>query len=155
MEKIKIYKDEYGVNFIKIRVNTNLNIPISGELDEISKHEALEELYGMESTDLFNILMENVEDFKVITVGDNIKHIEKPQISVEKQIFKVEKLLIPISDIILVIGIEVKKGNKFLHYDVSPYNCIDYDTLNKLKSFGIDHYIDGTTYVFTWTTFKK
>lgn len=153
METIKIYEDKYGDKFIKMKVEFILDIPIDDDVKSINKKQTLDALFEMERTDLGEEILNNSENFHIISVSDNIEHIEeKYEYSQNIQSTVKEKTYLSFDIFIETVKSEMSKGNKFA--EIFSSDEFTNDDIEKIKQIGFDLYRENNKYCITWDNLK-
>jgi len=105
----------------------------------------------MERSDLGDNLLNNFKNFHIITVDDNIEHIEEKNVIEIKQIIR-EKNYLSFDVFIETVKSEMRKGNEFAEiYSNDGFTIGD---LIKIKELGFDVYRECDKYWITWNNLK-
>jgi len=149
MESIKIYNDNYDDKFVKIKVEFILDIPINEEVKSISNEQVIDALFEMERTDLGEKILNNFNKFHIITIDDNIEHIEEVYDIPEeiKQTIR-KKTYLSFNVFIETVKSEMSKGNKFA--EIFSNDELSDEDIEKIKQIGFDVYRENNKYWITW-----
>jgi hypothetical protein len=149
---IKIYHND-DEKFVKVKFEFIMNVPIDNELTNINDEVVHDAIMNLDSSDLADTILDNIDNCYIIKKSDKIKHIKVKEnyvlkIDVDDSLHKIEYL--SLSLLIDTIQCEMNKGNKFTIFSVKSNEYFTTYDLESLINFGYSIYRENNDYYVSW-----